>query len=312
MDEKISNAAFWLALLDMGQGIDQRARLWNGYLGWKLPQDVKGKCEPHNRWTQLIVTPPYGGWPVLTEEEKKTIDSLAAQHGGHPEFGPQYMNFSAHTFCHEVDFSGFILVHANFDQAKFEGEVNFSKGTIFYGESIFSEALFKSDFFCLEARFEGEVYFSESCFKRDTLFCGVEFMGGAFFANVVFERGAKFDYSRFEQGVQFDHSRFEQGGVIRGIEPQSIVSFKNVRFIGWTTFLEVLFASGDTADSRVFVDSRAVSWSERKVDFSDAVFETTTSFRGAIFEGVPAFFNTTLHEDTDFSDGNYRVNLTGP
>ena len=41
-------------------------------------------------------------------------------------------------------------------------------------------------------------------------------------------------------------------------------------------------------------------WPERVVDFTDAEFRAETSFRGSVFRGVPAFFNASLHEDTDF------------
>ena len=60
-----------------------------------------------------------------------------------------------------------------------------------------------------------------------------------------------------------------------------------------TSFQEVVFGNDERAYSRHI-------WPERRADFTDAVFMTTTNFRGAIFGGVPAFFNTTLHEDTDF------------
>ena len=33
--------------------MDQRVRLWNGYLGWKLPPRIKGECEPLSGWLQL-------------------------------------------------------------------------------------------------------------------------------------------------------------------------------------------------------------------------------------------------------------------
>ena len=39
---------------------------------------------------------------------------------------------------------------------------------------------------------------------------------------------------------------------------------------------------------------------ERRVDFTNAEFRAKTSFHGAIFGDVPAFFDAKLHEDTDF------------
>lgn len=37
---------FWLALLGYCEEADQRARLWNGYLGWKLHPKQKGSVIP--------------------------------------------------------------------------------------------------------------------------------------------------------------------------------------------------------------------------------------------------------------------------
>ena len=284
----MSNAAFWLALLDMGQDIGQRARFWNGYLGWKLPPRIKGEGEPYDGWPQLIVDPPDGGWPELADKEKETIETLAEQNGGHPEFGHGYMDFSDHTFCDEVDLSGLILVLANFNKAKFEKEVRFSKKTRFYAQSSFREAVFEEGLDCWKAWFEADVDFTGSRFKKGAWFIGVEFMGGASFTDVVFEERANFNDSRFEE-------RYFSGGIM----PLFLVSFRNARFMGWTSFREVLFGNDETAYSRR-------SWPERRVDFTDTVFMTTTDFRGAVFGGPPAFFNAELHEDTDFSRVDWK------
>ena len=73
---------FWLALLNQGKEPDYRARLWNGYLGWKLPPKIKGKIDPKGGWPQLIVDTPDDGWPKLTEEEREKLEALVEAHGG--------------------------------------------------------------------------------------------------------------------------------------------------------------------------------------------------------------------------------------
>ena len=52
---------FWLALLNLSEDAEHRMRLWNGYLGWKLPSKTKRKIDPKGGWPQLIVAPPDGG-----------------------------------------------------------------------------------------------------------------------------------------------------------------------------------------------------------------------------------------------------------
>ena len=120
---------FWFALLAKRQDMDQRIRLWNGYLGWRLPPRVKGECEPQSGWSQLIVDPPDGGWPQLTGEEYELIEALAEANCGHPEFGHDYMNFSGKVFPNEVDLSGLIFVGADFNGATFNGGVKLSEKT---------------------------------------------------------------------------------------------------------------------------------------------------------------------------------------
>ena len=51
-----------------------------------------------------------GGWPQLTPSEQDSIDELAKEHGGHPRFGRDYMDFSGHRFDEELDLSGLHLV----------------------------------------------------------------------------------------------------------------------------------------------------------------------------------------------------------
>ena len=123
---------FWLALLNQSQDMDQRTRLWNGYLGWKLPPKIKGEGEPQQGWPKLIVAPPDGGWPELTGEEQEIIQTLAKEHGGYPEFEQyKYMDFSDHTFSDMADFSGLILVDSYFDKAWFKDKVELQQNADF-------------------------------------------------------------------------------------------------------------------------------------------------------------------------------------
>ena len=77
-----TSAEFWNSLLFF-DSYENRARLWNGYLGWKLPHHIKEENEAEEGWPKLIVTPPEGGWLELTEEEKARIEKFAEHFGGH-------------------------------------------------------------------------------------------------------------------------------------------------------------------------------------------------------------------------------------
>ena len=247
----MNNAAFWLALLTQGQDMGQRVRLWNGYLGWELPPRIKGD-EPYSGWSwpQLVVHPPDGGWPELTEEEKEIIEAVAVRHGRHPEWARgSYMDFSHCVFTEELDLSGLILVRANFDKAEFKSEVRFSR-TRFYSQSFFREAVFEKGLDCCDTWFEADVYFGGSRFKSSVWFIRAEFMGGASFGSAVFEEQTKFDESRF------DEMRFNRG---LGLVPTSLANFKGAEFRSVASFREVLFGNDNTTYKETFPERKADS-----------------------------------------------------
>ena len=279
--------AFWLALLDLGRDSDHRVRLWSGYLAWKLPPTIKGETGPSDGWPQLIVNTPDGGWPELTEEEKDAIETLADTHGGHPHFNHDYMDFSGHTFTDNFDLSGLILVHSDFRDVQFEGEVT-SQDTRFYGQTYFDNATFKSTAHFYRSHFDAPVSLERSQFEYGVIFIGVKFLGGASFRNVT-----------FKGHVMFNDSRFEEKYYSGGISPIILADFTNAKFMATASFREVLFGNDESVYSRRI-------WPERRVDFTNAKFMAATDFRKVAFGGPPAFFNTTLHEDTDFGGINWK------
>ena len=282
-----SNTEFWLSLLFFDDYANHRAWFWNGYLGWKLPLRVKDESVNKEVWPKLIVAPPEGGWPELTKKEKAKIDKLAEHYGGHPEFDQNYMDFSEHIFRGGIDLSGLTFVYSNFDGAIFDtGTSSFNK-TRFFGQTCFNRAIFDNIHFH-GAKFDAPVYFGSTQFKHIATFIDVEFMGGASFKNALFESYVRFDGSKFEE-------RYFSGSTTVPV----LTDFSNAKFMGGAIFRDVFFGNNEKTYSRKI-------WPERRVDFSDAEFKTTTDFRRAVFGGAPAFFNATLHEDTDFSHIDWK------
>ena len=284
MENQIANehTEFWLALLDLNEDAGHRIRLWNGYLGWKLPSKTKGKINPKGGWPQLIVDPPDGGWPKLTEDEREQLEALVKTHGGHPDFNHEYMNFSGHIFSQDVDLSGLILVNCRFDNARFKGHLKLSEKTHFYAQAWFQDTTFEKGLDCYETLFHAPVSFDRSIFNWLSNFMGVEFMGGA-----------SFDNTEFKWNVLFNDSKFEVKYFSRNFSPIALVSFRKTKFLDGASFRNVLFGNNSDDHSRNIEP-------ERIADFTDAEFGAATTFRRAIFAGVPAFFNSSLHEDTDF------------
>ena len=92
----------------------------------------------------------------------------------------------------------------------------------------------------------------------------------------------------------FDDSKFEERYFPDYFVRPCLTGFQNAIFMGRASFRNVVFGHTDRVYSRQL-------WPERRVDFTGAVFKGTTDFRAVSFGGAPAFFNATLHEDTDFS-----------
>lgn len=273
---------FWLALIDRSADREGRARLWNGYIGWKLPQSLRGEVA-RSGWPQYVVEAPPQGWPELTDDEKSLLDDLAEAHGGHPSWSERrYMDLSGSTFQSDVDLSDLTLVDADFGGAHFHEQVTFD-GARFFMQSSFGESTFESGARFHKTFFEADVHFDRAQFRSYAGFTGCEFNGGASFADAVFERQARFDDSRFVES-------FFSGGMA----PHYLANFTRAEFRGGASLRNVVFGEDPTQTVKRLRPPRLV-------DFSDARFQAATEFRRAVFNNAPAFFNCSLHEDTDFS-----------
>ena len=294
------NTSFWVALLEVTDE-ERRKRLWNGYLGQHLPEEIL--AEPDNRsWPTTWVEPPTDGWPQLTDEDTQFLDRLASEHGGYPVFTHHdYMDFRKHTFRETVDFSDLTLVEAYFDEAVFMGDVNFGRAR-FFSQAWFTRARFKQAARFGDTRFVAPVYFKDAEFRSWAQFVRVHFEGGAAFANVVFQGKTEFDESVFSEHCfsgEFSTLRLgpDEAVVLRhdggyfSISTLCLVDFKGAKFMSTSSFKEVQFG---TTSARHRIEP------QRRVDFGGAVFCGATDFRKAVFVGPPGFFETKLHRDTDF------------
>ena len=263
------NKEFWLSLLGEGETREQRVRLWNGYIGWRLPIDIEPWLESQRyEWTPTI-QPPVDGWPDLSIEEKESLEALAGSYGGHPQFGEKYMDFRGHEFDGEVEFSNLALINSSFEGAQFSGETHFRN-----------------------ARFHLTTSFDRTCFKRRVFFDGGEFDGPVHYSGTEFWCGCSFSGARFEV-AWFDDAQFLERGFPSNISPGTLVNFTNVKFTSLVDFREAVFGNADPKCTRG-------TWPERVADFSGATFAAQASFYKATFGSAPAFFGASLHADTNF------------
>ena len=176
---------FWLALLTHPCSVEQRSRIWNGYLAWKLPQDFQHEI-------RNVGNPPFNQFArnerlQLSEEEKTELDALAEKHGGHPQLSDtsigtptRYMDFSDYAFNDEVNFSGRILINVSFNKSMFNSLADFRNAT-FVGTSDFNNAKFWDRSRFDDVAFENTVYFKKTRFQETTVFDGAKFSSAAYF-----------------------------------------------------------------------------------------------------------------------------------
>ncbi len=176
--------SFWTDLINHYQDREElQVRLWNGYVGWKLPYRLRGE-EPQSGWPQYVVDAPLGGWPELTEREKSLLDQLAAENGGYPSWNKHpFMDFSAVLFDTEINFSNLTLIAVDFSKACFLTNVKFNR-TRFFMQSRFTEVVFSGNVDFYDTFFEADVKFDNSRFEGSTFFENVEFNGGGYFLSI--------------------------------------------------------------------------------------------------------------------------------
>lgn len=293
--ESMSNVhtPFWRALLDQCGDRQGRARLWNGYIGWKLPPNLKGDV-PKSGWPQFAVKAPPVGWPDLTDDEKSLLDDMAAANGGHPDWRQgTFMDFAGCEFQSGADFSELTLVAADFRAAHFRTDAAFN-GSRFFMQSRFDEVSFDGAAHFYRPFFEADAHFDKAQFKAFATFVGVQFNGGASFSGAV-----------FEQSALFNDSRFVESYFSGGIAPLHLADFTQVDFRDRVSFREVVFGEDPTTTVKRLRP-------QRLADFSDARFRAATDFRRAVFNKAPAFFNCSLHEDTDFNQVQWPTAMPEP
>lgn len=283
---------FWLALLKCGNSDLQCRRYWHGYLAWKLPDEVKSVMDDVIGTVllgQAAPNKPMG----LDKGMREELNYLAELHGGHPQYSEQlrgglgpFMDFSGVTFNGE-SFEGQILLQADFNKTKFLDVANFKNakfmdfavGTRFEGATFADSARFD------DVTFGSSVYFNDATFEDEASFDGVKFKKDAIFA------GSKFAPKVSSEGDSFGRVRFRKSMFMGEADFDQVKFVKAVDFTG--------------ANFKDRVSFKAARFEDR-ANFNDASFKAATSFNRVLFKQPPMFFETSLHEDTDFGGVDWR------
>ena len=174
-------------------------------------------------------------------------------------------------------FKGVSIPHVNapidFSNVVFAQHTSFT-GYVFGGEVRLDNTVFPGVALFNEAKFAGNSTFDGATFI-DALFMSAEFAGAASFHNVDFLKRVYFSHAQFLAKTTFAHTTFSD---------------------------EAFFNSAKFAYDAGFVDTVFT----HRVDFQSAEFKGPTRFQKARFETrVPAFFDATFHEYTDWQDARW-------
>lgn len=286
---------FWLKLLQFGKNEQERQCNWNLFCIHMLR--VNKHQLVHGKGNEILTKLNIG--KVIDKRQLDPFRKLAEENGGPlslPEPGPgpvleSFMDFSDTEISKDISFAGRILIGIDFRAVEFEHDANFSD-SIFLGLSHFDGAKFRfvpkdgitDGISFINSEFHNTIYFNSTEFMSRTRFDGAVFHVGTYFREARFEPEetsegcrsglAGFAGCRFENQTEFTKARFEVG-----------VDFRNSEFNGITKF-----------------DKSSIC---KRSNFNNAKFRNATSFSNMVFGYPPRFFETELHEDTDFSDTDW-------
>ena len=293
--DRESHTNFRLALLEFGDGEEQRRHNWNTYCLAKFgpsPNRINRDDVMAGIWQRLGIS-GYSG------DDIRRLRRFAAGFGGfsdpeknHPDDRPGFrMDFVGVEFPQDVSFAGRLLIGPDFRKAEFGQAADFDE-TEFLGSSNFTGARFLTK----SRNMAGEVSFHGSTFHSVAVFENIRFPATTNFEQVTFRDGVWFNGAEFVQSgrkspppyalVHFGRSVFEKVADFSEVDFGVGAEFQNVEFKGETIF-----------------DNAAFRFT---ASFNNSRFRGAASFRQASFSEPPGFFESELHEDVDFSDVDWN------
>ena len=163
--------------------------------------------------------------------------------------------------------------------------------------------------------------FSNTVFPQLTTFLGFVFVGEVRFDNVMFLNGplifkdatfagnvVNFDGATFCTETIFFSTKFTGSSSFKKTRFLKDVYFSHAKFLGKTNFVSTKFAGNVNFFSAKFEHDAGFVKTvfAHKANFQSAEFKGPTRFQEACFETrVPSFFETTLHEYTDWHDAKW-------
>ena len=288
------HSEFWLQLLQFGDTEKDRMRNWNIFCAHHLNVLSYPFVAPEH----LSVARERFSIGTVDGNLEESLERLTKNHNGPrslpPNAGPDlqsFMDFSGINFDDDISFSGRMLIGVDFSGAALGKNANFNNA-IFIGVTKFEKVTFKSKNQELldgnqfqGCEFHNTVYFDSSALRFRTRFDRTRFFGAAYFRGTAFK--PEVGYPKVPSGfVSFAKCRFESEVNFESADFEYAVDFEGAKFMDNVKF-----------------DNANLGGAAR---FNSAKFNSTTSFRKTSFARPPKFFETLLHEDTDFGEIDWK------
>ena len=255
--------------------------LWNGYMR-HLIGDAVANLQRADA-TRL----------VLLSIRFDEIEQIREEIPGLPQELPEEISLSGLDFAEAVNFQDFYFpVSVDFRGSRFAGDADFEKST-FGGNATFTEISFGGNADFEKSSFAAVANFTDSSFKRHADFEKSIFGGDADFEKSTFGGNADFAKSTFWGAATFTESTFWGAATFTESTFWGAAIFEGRTFEGGANFAKSTFKGLATFTGRTFAGP---------ADFSNAKYEGKTSFQNVTFTVAPLFFETTLHEDTNWTE----------
>ena len=207
-----------------------------------------------------------GGWAESTLGHDLGLKELTKEHKAEIRKALDTRGFKGESIPH-------VNLPIDFSNVVFP-HYTFFVGFVFGGEVRFDSTVFPGVVLFNDAKFSGHSVFDRATF-REAVFMSAEFAERASFQNAKFLKHVFFAHAQFLKKTEFAHATFTDD-----------VVFNSAKFAHGASFVNTVFS--------------------HRANFESAEFRGPTHFQEARFRTqVPAFFDATLHEYTDWHGANW-------
>ena len=266
----------WYKLATAGKDHTDNTRCWNGYMRHLVGEEEADNLKRADG-TPICL-------PTLRSDE---IEWITRNILGLPQEFLEEISLSGLFFAEAVHFQDFYFpVEAIFDESTFAGSP-------FVGETSFTGTTFAGNASFTGTTFAGNASFTGTTFAEYAYFEASTFKGPADFTRSTFEVEADFIRSIFKGPADFTRSTFKGPAYFEASTFAGPVNFTRSTFEVEADFIRSIFKGPADFTGSTF---------KGPADFSNSRYRGKTSFQKVIFTRAPLFFETTLHEDTDWTD----------